>query len=158
MAGVFTLADADIAKGKAFTALINKFELFAAGETSDQYQGLGRIAGGKLTLKKASQKSSGGIPTQLGYHVELQVQVLPNGTNVRTAVNKIIANYSACRLTDVNGHKYTFAGTTTAAAGDIDLEVEENIDTDTGDDARKIMIYGSGYITSARFTAIYSET
>lgn len=153
--GVFTLAAADILKDQIFPALIKNIEIREGGSSdASQYQSLGRVIEGKLNLKAATQKSAGTVPTQVGYFLELSVVCATGGTNFRTAVNKIIANFAECRLTDVNGHKYTFIGGATA---EMDLTIEEEIAGDGGDSG-KITITGGGYITNTRYTALFSLT
>lgn len=157
MAGTFTVADADIGKGKVFGALINKAEIRAGGEASDQYQSVGAIAEGSISFTPALQNRSGGMPTQFGWKVEISLKILATGTNMRAALVKIIDNWAEARLTDVNGHKYTFTGTTASAAGEIDLTVEDTVSGDY-ENSRFFLVKGAGYITKARYTALYAES
>ena len=154
--GVFKLAAADYGKPKVLGSLITTIELRAGGEASDQYQSLGPIAEGSLKINPRSQMRAGNMPTLFGYDVEVSVKVLANGTNMRTAINKIIANFTEARITTVDGHKVTFAGTTSTTVGEIDFTVTEEWSGDF-EQARFILLTGTGFLTSTRYTAIYAE-
>ena len=154
--GTFTVATADWAKAEIFPALIKTIEIQKGGEASDQWQTVGRINAGVLKLDAVIQNSAGGVPSQVGYKLSLSAEILATGTNMRTALNLILANFAQARITDVNGHTYTFAGTSTTANGEMDLTVGDSIEGDA-EGSRKIMLTGAGFITAARYTALYAE-
>jgi len=131
-------------------------EIRAGGEASDQYQDLGPIAEGSLVLSPRSQPRAGGLPTQFGFGIETSFKVLATGTNMRAALTNILDNFAEIRITDVNGHKYTFVGTTSTVVGEIDLTIQEDV-AGQFEGARMFSIAGAGYITMARFTAMYAE-
>lgn len=154
MAGVYSVAAADIAKAQQFPALINKFEVREHGGDASQWQGIGRIEAGTLNFEERVQTSAGGVPNQIGWMCSFTVTGLVTGTNLRTALAEIVETASEARLTDVNGHTYTLTKQTNE---DIDWSLRESIEGD-GEGTKKFVITGGGFMTKATFLSVFATT
>jgi len=149
MAGIFTVAAADIAQGQIFWAMITNIEVRSGGENSSQYQDVGKLEGCELSFTPKIQKSQGNITNQLGFFTDIKGNLLITGTNLRTAIANVIGNTSECRLTDVNGHKFTLL------YSELGLAIGEEIKGD-GEGSRKFPLTGTGYMTKARWLAAFA--
>lgn len=154
MAGVYSVAAADIAKAQQFAALINKCEVREQGGDASQWQSVGRIEAGELNFEPKNQMSAGGVPNQLGWQCSLTVNCIVSGTNLRTALAEVVDTASEIRLTDVNGHVYTLTKQTNE---DFDWSVGNPI-TGDAENAKKLVITGSGFMTKATFLSIFTTT
>lgn len=152
MSTIFTQVAADYARDQIFPALLNKIEVKGAAEDPAlDYVEVGPLDGVKLNAEPVNQNSSGGVPIQLGFKISLEGMVLATGTNMRTAVAAVIGNAHDAKLTDVNGHTWELLSTEFA------LTVGEAVEGDF-EGARKFPIKGAGYLTKARFNAIFTAT
>ena len=154
MSGVYSVAAADINKSQQFPALINKFEVREHGGDASQWQSIGRIEAGELNFEARSQTSAGGVPNQLGWMATFTVNGIVTGDNLRTALAEIVNTASEARLTDVNGHTYTFSKQTNE---DVDWEMGDNVSGD-GENAKKFTITGGGFITKPTYLSLFATT
>lgn len=154
MPGLFTLAAADTLKDQIFQGIIKTIELREGGSSDvSQYQNLGPLMeGAELNFAPVVVKSAGGIPVIVAYDMTLKAELLITGTNMRTAVSKLIGNFAECRVTTIDAKKYTFIGPNSSGTGEMDLTSGENVKGD----AKTIPIEGAGRITAARFISCYS--
>lgn len=151
MSTIFTQVPADYARDQIFPALITKIEVMGPEETAGAEASFGSVNGCKLTAEPVTQNSAGGIPIQLGYKLALEGEILATGTNMRTGVAAVIGNAHNVTLTDANGHKYTLL------SDEFALAIGESLEGDF-EGARKFTVKGGGYLTKARFIAVFSIT
>ena len=149
MSTIFTQVAADYARDQIFPALITKIEAMGSEELTGAEASFGLVNGCKLTAEPVTQNSAGGIPIQLGYKLALEGEILATGTNMRTGVSAVIGNAHNVILTDANGHTYTLLSTEFA------LAIGEALEGDF-EGARKFPVKGAGYLTKARFNAIFA--
>ena len=152
MAGAFTMAAADYAKGKIESGAINRIDIKATGETVSQYQDFGKIVESSLKLTNQSQKTATLEEVQLGFMVEFTAKVLAHSSNLRTAVAALFANSVDAKVTLKNGDSFAFTG---GLYGDGDLTIDEEIGGD-GTSSKYLVLHYKGTILKANWLTAFT--
>ena len=159
MAGVYldAIADADIAKDQIFPASIIKWEIRENGGTSDQWQSIGDISDGVIDGVEVSQAVAGGAKRQMGFMFTATASVVATGSNMRAALANIASYVTDSRLTDINGHIWTFAQEDSAIRGD--LVVSESVaNSNDVSSSRMFNLEARGFMTMAKWNSIFATS
>lgn len=140
---------ADVAADQRWQALITDISIGDSGADATDFFSLGRIDEAALTITPVGGKSSGGVPIQGGYLIELSAMVLASGTNITAAIASIIQNDHDTTLTDAFGATYTYL------SAQFQLQAGRVIEGDF-EGLVKIPITGGGYLTTATYISTYT--
>ena len=151
------IADADIAKDQIFPASIVKWEIRENGGTSDQWQSIGDISEGTIDGTEVFQPVAGGAERQLGFMFTATASAVITGANMRAALANIASYVTDSRLTDINGHIWTFAQEDTLIRGDLTV-AESSANSNDVSSSRMFNLRAKGFMTVSKWNSIFSTS
>ena len=139
------------AKNQFFGASIVKIELKDAGANSSDYFEIGRIKDASLQIQARSDTDSRNVTLQFGYGIEFSCMALGTGSDLMTLSSEISANDHDVKMTDINGHTYTFT------YDQFQLSMGHQIEGQYEND-KYMTINGGGTLTSAEFASMFATS
>ena len=144
-------AAAAYAADQRFPALITSISLMDAGADSSTYFVLGNLIDPKLTYEPVQGTYGGDVPFILGYKIAFEATVVASGTAMQATLVSLIQNAHDTRLTDINGHTWTFVSANFQLTHG--MAIEGNFENEI-----KMPVTGADYLTAALFTSTFTAS